>query len=426
MSVAGWNLTTERLFVDGGADNPIGICQKTLGRGKRASNAVLYEVNALRGSREVEPNNDAETAQRVRLPGIVDGRIAQPGDVDNYLFNGRTGDEIVVEVIARRVGSPLDSLVRLIDASGSVVAWNDDYEHKEGYLHTDMGVLTHQADSYLRATLPAAGDYVVQVADTQGQGGEACAYRLRVGPPQPDFALRVTPASINVRAGFATPLCVHALRKDGFAGPITLVLKDAPRGFVLDGARVPAGRDSVRVTLSAPLHPLDKPVPLALEGQATIGGQLVTRPVMPAEDLMQAFLYRHLTPAQELVVAVLGGRRFGHPLRPADTSPLRIPAGGVARVQIPIPAHPRLNALELELSQPPPGITLENVGVDEQGLAFELAANGDAAPIGLEDNLIIEAFLTVERKSREGETTEQKQRLRLGSLPALQFVVVRE
>ncbi len=60
----------------------------------------------------------------------------------------------------------MDSLLRLSDAAGHVLAWNDDYEFGE------MGLITHQADSYLSSKLPADGVYYVQVSDAQRHGGD--------------------------------------------------------------------------------------------------------------------------------------------------------------------------------------------------------------------------------------------------------------
>ena len=90
---------------------------------------------------------------------------------------------------------------------------------------------THHADSYLMAKLPADGTYYVHLGDTARNGGEEYAYRLRISPPQPDFALRVVPSSIGLRSKATAPVTVHAIRKDGFAGPIKLSLKDPPAGF---------------------------------------------------------------------------------------------------------------------------------------------------------------------------------------------------
>ena len=424
VSIDGWNLTTDRLFLSAKRDDMPGIRERPLGRGKRTSNPVTYAVDLLGAEPEADEESAASSAQRVKLPRIVDGRIAAPGDVDTFEFKGKAGEEIVAEVIARRVRSPLDSLLRLTDVSGRVLAWNDDCEHKEGYLHTGMGVLTHHADSYLRAELPEDGVYSVQVSDAQGQGGEEYGYRLRIGPPQPDFELRVTPSTVNVRGSFAAPLRVYASRKDGFDGEIELVLKDSPRGCVLSGGRVPAGRDHVRATLSVPR--LEGPVALEVEARATIDGKVVRRRVVPAEDNMQAFLYRHLTPSQEFMVASLAGRRIGRSIELADEGPVRIPVGGVAQVRVKAPPHPRLREVELELDEPPPGLTLRNVRAVSGGLAFELAADREAAQVGTADNLIVAGFITVERGGRGGEGATRKQRAWLGVLPAIHFEIVQK
>ena len=103
--------------------------------------------------------------------------------------------------------------------------------------------------------LPSAGTYYLHLYDAQNQGGPEYAYRLRISPPRPDFELRVVPSSVNARAGTAVPITVHALRRDGFNGPIDLELKDAPAGFSLSGAKIPAGQAKVRLTLTVPLEP---------------------------------------------------------------------------------------------------------------------------------------------------------------------------
>ena len=109
--------------------------------------------------------------------------------------------------------------------TGKQLAFNDDFEDK------GAGLQTQYADSYFRATLPADGAYYLYLGDAQHQGGPDYAYRLRLSPPRPDFALRVVPSSLTVRGGMAVPLTVYALRRDGFSNEITLALKDAPAGF---------------------------------------------------------------------------------------------------------------------------------------------------------------------------------------------------
>jgi len=417
-SVAGWNLTKTQLPLDtqSGADS---IRHTALRQDKWLSNEVAYNVDTLPECNEIEPNNNAKEAQRITLPQIVNGRIAPPGDVDVFRFEGRAGDQVVAEVLARRLRSPLDSLLRLTDASGRVLAWNDDHEDKE------MGLLTHQADSYLCTRLPQDGVYYVQLSDSEQHGGEEYGYRLRLSPRRPDFALRVTPSSLNVPVLGTVPICVYALRKDGFDGDIELVLKDAPAGFTLAGGRIPKGRDRVHMTLTASGKRLEEPVVLQLEGRAAIGGQTVSRPVVPAEDMMQAFAYRHLVPSRELMVAV---RRAQYPAPPAELAgggPVRIPAGGATQVRINIPRRPALlQNIQLALSDPPKGVTLQDVTVLPGGLTFALKADGAAARAGFADNLIVEAFTEMAGRGPAGKAAAQRQRVSLGVLPAIPFEIV--
>jgi len=424
-SIDGWNLWSARLPLDTqpGVDR---IRQTVLHQDGNVSNRVTYAVDSLPECEETEPNDTAGDAQQIDLPRIVNGRIARPGDVDLFRFEGRAGDEVVAEVYARRLHSPLDSLLRLTDASGNVLELNDDHVIKDGHLHKDIvGLVTHHADSYLRARLPNDGIYYLHLADSQHHGSAAHAYRVRIGSPRPDFALRVTPSSINVPAGSAVPVSVHALRRDGFDGDIEVVVEDAPAGFVLDGGRIPGGRDRVRMTLTAPPAPLDQPVVLQLQGRAWIDGHTVTRPVVPVEDMMQAFLYRHLVPSQELMVAV-PGRRRGVPVTVAGDSPVRIPEGGTANVLIKTPRRWRVREREvvLELDEPPEGVTLQDVTAVPEGLVLLLKADGDAVKAGFEDNLIVEAFTESAGRKQRGNAPAQKRQVSLGVLPAIPFEIV--
>lgn len=429
VKVDGWNLPTDRLFIDPGRKHN-GIEHKCLKMGKRISNPVTYAIDDLPSDPESEPNETQTTAQRVILPHIIDGRISAPGDVDVFYFKGKSAQEVVAEVMARRLNSPLDSLLRLLDEDRNVIAWNDDYQQKEGHLHMDTGVQTHRADSYLRVTLPAGGLYYVQVSDAQGQGGPAYGYRLRVSPPQPDFALRLTPSSVNISAGAAV-LDVYALRKDGFSGEIELFLDDAPPEFELSGGTLPAGRDRIRVTLTA-CRPaaerraaFNQPVVLRVAGRARIDGCVVRHDAVPAEDMMQAFLYRHLTPSQELMVSVQGRRPSAWQYVLDSAVPIGLPVGGTAEVRVNIPQHQLDRGLEFQLSDPPPGVILENAFSPAKGtVLLVLKADPQLAQPGAADNLIVEAFVTVSRAPRAGEAAKPPVRSPAGFLPAIPIMIV--
>ncbi len=263
------------------------------------SNRVPFVLDTLPECFEKEPNNDPAHAQKVKLPVIINGRIDRPDDWDVFQLTGHAGETIVAEVTARRLDSPLDSVLKLTDASGKLLALNDDHEDVEA------GLDTHDADSYLSVKLPADGTYYVHLGDTACQGGEAYAYRLRLSAPRPDFALRVVPSSISLRSKGAAAVTVYAIRKDGFAGPIKVDLKDPSPGFSSFSTWLSPTQTVVRLTVKTDLVDTKQPVTLAFEGRAKIEGRDVAHQAVPAEDKMQAFLWRHLVPAKELKALVV-------------------------------------------------------------------------------------------------------------------------
>lgn len=387
VELSGWNLPADKLAL-GNQEKTPGIHPLPLGPGPWISNPLPFAVDTLPECLEQEPNQEPGRAQRVVAPVIVNGRIDSPADVDVFSFEGRAGDRIVAEVYARRLDSPLDSLLKLTDAGGRQLAFNDDHEDK------GAGLTTHHADSWLSAVLPADGTYFVHLSDAQRKGGPEYAYRLRISPPRPDFDLRVVPSSINARAGATVPVTVYALRKDGFDGDIALELRGAPAGFSLSGAWVPGGQDRVRLTLSVPSGGAEEPVSLQLEGRATIDGREVRRPVVPADDMTQAFEYRHLVPAKQWRVAVAGssGRYRAAAPRIAGPLPLKIPAGGTAQVRLDVPGSRAVaGQFRLQLSDPPEGITLKNVAPSSEGAELVLASDAEKVKPGLKGNLIVAA-----------------------------------
>ncbi|MCX5655241.1 MAG: PPC domain-containing protein [Planctomycetota bacterium] len=416
VALKGWNLPVNQLMPQ--ARQP-GVHLVSVGAAAMVSNKVPFAADTLPECLEKEPNDTPDRAQPVTLPIIVNGRIDKADDCDVFRFEGRAGSEVVAEVDARRLNSPLDSVLKLTDAAGKQLAFNDDHEDK------GAGLTTHQADSCIRFKLPADGTYYVHLGDAQHKGGQDYAYRLRISLPQPDFELRVVPSSINVRGGAAIPVTVYALRRDGFSGDIAISLKDAPAGFTLGGACVPSGQDQVRVTLTAPATPTQEPLSLSWEGRATIQGKEVVRQAVPAEDMMQAFAYRHLVPAQDMKVAVSGRNMAKSQIKIAGDTPVKIPVGGTAKVQFTAPLLAYAKQVHLELSDPPDGITIKSIAPCPGGTEVVLQSDAAKTKAGLKGNLIVNAFFTPAAPAAEkGKAPAPQRRAAVGSLPAIPFEIV--
>lgn len=425
-AVAGWNLEWGRVPLD----THEGAClrEATWRKGETVTNAVAYEVDTLPEETEPEPNDDRAHARPLDLPCIINGRIEKAGDVDVYRFEGKRGDEVVAEVCARALGSPLDSVLRLTRLSGEVVAWNDDCA-QEGLGVRGLGLQTHHADSYLRAKLPESGTYLVRVADVRGHGGEDFAYRLRVGAPRPDVELFVTPSSVNLPIGRASVVSVRAVRKDGYDGDIEIVLRDAPPGFELGGARIRAGRDSARMTLTPPRLGAREPVALQLAGRIHVGRETLERPVVPADDMMQAFLWRHLVPAQEFVVTVLGrGGRWVPRVALAEDEPVRIARGGKATVRFDVGGRLPADQVSFGLLEGPKGVAIGEAKAIAGGFDLEIRASPEAEEMKVADNLIVEVFaerlVPVRGPGKDGKPRREKRKASLGFLPAIPYRVV--
>ncbi len=266
--------------------------------GKLVSNYVPFALDTLPECLDKEPNDEPSKAQKVSLPIIVNGRADRPGDWDVFEVEGKAGQTIVAEVHARRLGSPFDSFVKVTGADGKIIALNDDHYDAASGLNTD------HADSYLMVKLPADGKYFIHLGDTRRHAGKAYAYRLRISQPQPDFALRLVPSRIIMRSKSSAAVTVYAIRKDGFDGPIKLSFKDLPKGLESSGVTLAAKKEVTKLAVKTSLTEMDKPVNLTVVGSAKIGDRELVHEAVPAEDRMQAFLWRHLVPAENLPVLV--------------------------------------------------------------------------------------------------------------------------
>jgi hypothetical protein len=418
VAMKGWDLPAGTMTIKPPTSMPAIMPVRAISQESFAG-MVFFATDTLPECLECQPDKKIGGAQQIELPIIINGRIDKPGQWDVYSFQGSAGLAIVAEVMARRLGSPLDSVIKLTDASGKTLAMNDDFADKS------TGLVTHQADSFLLTTLPADGEYRLAIADIQGNAGDLYAYRLRIGPPREDFDLLVAPSAINMRGGETIPLTVHAIRHDGFAGPIELSLKNAPAGFSLSGARVPAGADQIRLTLTAPARNIAGLTTINIAGLATIAGLPVVRQAHGADDRMEAFGNRHLVPALGPQVCMIGrpmGRGAGTIKSPM---PVSIPVGGTTAVEFTIPQRPAGSDIILELSDPPPGISVQKVQSAGNRTEMILAADAKAIKAGMEGNLIINVSLQpASMPSSSPDKPKAGRKIVLGTLPAIAFKVV--
>jgi hypothetical protein len=206
----------------------------------------LYEHgNAL----EVEPNNELAQATPAQLPNAFNGILEAAGDVDHFKFAAKKGEVYEVECFGRRIRSPIDPVMLLMNAQGAGITSNDD---------------SRGPDSYFRFQVPADGEYVLQIKDHLGRGGKDFVYRvefqtikqtLTLGIPRTErygqFRQQIYVAQGN-RFG-----AVLTAGRGNFGGDLILDGKDLPAGMTMVAEPMPAGLSSMpvvfEVTEDAPL-----------------------------------------------------------------------------------------------------------------------------------------------------------------------------
>jgi len=90
-------------------------------------NKVRLVVGDLPEIVEQEPNNSLAQAEDVSFPVTINGHIgggAKPGeasDEDYFRFHAARGQQLTIDVEAARVGSPLDSVIEVLNAQGNAI-----------------------------------------------------------------------------------------------------------------------------------------------------------------------------------------------------------------------------------------------------------------------------------------------------------------
>lgn len=143
-----------------------GICEvRAIGQ-YGVSNPRAFVVGTRDESNEKEPNNTREQATEVTLGTVVNGLSNGGNDEDFYKFTAKAGQRVIIDCWAYRIDSRMDASLVLFDASGKELARNRD---------------TNRRDPLLDFTVPADGDYYVEVNDLLYAGNSEYFYRLAIG-----------------------------------------------------------------------------------------------------------------------------------------------------------------------------------------------------------------------------------------------------
>ncbi len=198
-------------------------------------------------------------------PFAFDGALVNQGEAAFVRFKARKDQNLNFEIFARRLGSPLDSVLTVLGPKGNSLGSNDD--------------AAGNPDSAVRVRIPEDGDYAVKIADQLSRGGPLYVFRLEVAEVKPALTLSIpdtarydyeTRKSPAVARGNRFAVLMN-LNRDGFNGDLRLAFPDLPPGVTATAGTVAGGLTAAAVVFEA-------------AADAPLGGRLVTPTARPADE----------------------------------------------------------------------------------------------------------------------------------------------
>ena len=163
-------------LVEPKGDLEVGVYPLRVQSGDGLSNILLFSVGAFPEINEEESqpggvahsNDSIEKAQSLPTTAITLNGTLRGAERDVYRLQVKAGERRVFEVDARRAGSAIDPVIRVMDGTGKQIARSE-----------DAPLLN--LDPRLDMTFPAAGYYYVEIHDARFSGQAQNFYRLKTG-----------------------------------------------------------------------------------------------------------------------------------------------------------------------------------------------------------------------------------------------------
>jgi hypothetical protein len=262
---------TEKMVVMIAPDAPMGRQDVRARTPHGYSNPRPFEVGDLNEMAESEPNNDKDKANNLTPPIVVNGRMGEPKDIDFFRMKSPSDQKWVIEVEARRVGSPLDSLLTLMDSQGKVLQRNDDSDGPDAKIEFDA-----KKDS----------EYLISLRDLTDRGGDRFGYRMTVRAPNTaqDYNLRVAGGRFRINRGGHAAVRCEVDRRNGFDGIVRITAESLPSGVTSSTLVLGSEPKFGWVILSAARDASLGYTALKLSATSEAGGKAIVRAAQPAEQ----------------------------------------------------------------------------------------------------------------------------------------------
>lgn len=362
------------------------------------SNPVMFLVGNLPELIEAEPNDALGQLQRVNLPVTINGRIEKKGDVDRFGFTVGAGEQLVCEVKAEELGSPLDAHLTLYDGKGSELASNDD---------ADPGNRLNR-DGRLEFSFKEAGDYALAMRDLSRLGGPDYGYRLIIRKPVPSFTLNFDTDRPIVEPGVAGTLKITAKRWEGFDGEIALEVLGLPKTISHSPAVIKKGETQASIALKCASGTAPEVFPIKVVGEAKINGQVIKQAAGMQARVSGIGPGYTTTQLSEVLLAITEPVQFNLEVGATQVPLVR---GGSAEFTVTAKRREGFKtAIALVVENLPAGVTAEDVQIsEERNHAVVKLKASEAAKVGR----YLDVAIIGKAKAGDHEEIEQAPRITL-------------
>lgn len=243
----------------------------------KSPSGIPLRVSPLAYLNEVEPNghrNDAYPKENPpAAPVAFQGILSEEKDQDFFRFTAKKGQNFRIQVHARSLRSPVDSVIQIRKSK--------DYTHIANNDDQTQGT----PDSRLDFKVPEDGEYIIFIRDQLHRSGPDFTYRIEIANREPSLNLALPPADRNDDQKYKM---INIPR-----GNRLLLVPNITRANIGCDVSVSAVKLPDGVKMEAPLAPRNTsnlPVLFEAAADAPIGGQLISLKAKdPIDGLTGAF-----------------------------------------------------------------------------------------------------------------------------------------
>tara|TARA_B100000029_G_scaffold14225_1_gene14772 strand:- start:120 stop:1796 length:1677 start_codon:yes stop_codon:yes gene_type:complete len=215
LAVKGWNLPKEHRewLIDPMAHGVDGRFYRQGWNNTVRLKAVTHDV-----ATELEPNG-RKKPQRVSVPTTLTGTIGNDKDRDVFEIEAKKGSALEIAVESRRLGFPLDPVIRVSDGTGKVLKETDTRS-------------ADKVDEAISWSPPKNGTFRVEVRDLFEHGGPRFVYRLTIQPQPVTVSATVGKDVLTLDGDKPLEVKVTINRSGGFDKAVRIELENPFEGVV--------------------------------------------------------------------------------------------------------------------------------------------------------------------------------------------------